>query len=144
MAAAHESRRTKKPELMMRPFLFPAAAVAFAALAGVAFAQSAPTNTGDSAKGKVLTDGKGMTLYTFDKDAGGKSACNGPCATNWPPLMAAADAKANASYTVVTRDDGGKQWAYKGKPLYTWKNDKKPGDITGDGFLNGAWHIAQP
>ena len=40
------------------------------------------------------TDAKGMTLYTFDKDAGGKSACNGPCATNWPPLMAGADAKA--------------------------------------------------
>src|SRR5665647_912872 len=39
---------------------------------------------------------------------------------------------------VVARDDGAKQVAYKGKPLYTWKNDKKPGDITGDGFLNGA------
>ena len=98
----------------------------------------------DSAKGKVLTDGKGMTLYTFDKDASGKSACNGPCAVNWPPLTAAAGAKANANYTVVTRDDGSKQWAYKGKPLYTWKNDKKAGDITGDGFLNGTWHIAKP
>ena len=42
----------------------------------------------------TLTDAKGMTLYTFDKDAGGKSACNGGCATNWPPLTAAADAKA--------------------------------------------------
>ncbi len=47
-------------------------------------------------------------------------------------------------FTVITRDDGGKQWAYKGKPLYTWQKDQKPGDITGDGFLNGAWHIAQP
>jgi predicted lipoprotein with Yx(FWY)xxD motif len=84
-----------------------------------------------------------MTLYTFDKDAGGKSACNGPCATNWPPLMASADAKPAGSYTVIARDDGGKQWAYKGKPLYAWNKDQKPGDVTGDGFLNGAWHIAQ-
>jgi len=128
----------------MRKLLVSAVTVAALVCAGAAFAQMAPAKTGDSAKGKVLTDAKGMTLYTFDKDAGGKSACNGPCATNWPPLMAAADAKMAGSYTVVVRDDGGKQWAYKGKPLYTWKNDKKPGDITGDGFLQGAWHIAQP
>jgi predicted lipoprotein with Yx(FWY)xxD motif len=125
----------------MRKFLVSAVTVAALVCAGAAFAQ---TKTGDSAKGKVLTDAKGMTLYTFDKDAGGKSACNGPCATNWPPLTAAADAKTAGNYTVVVRDDGGKQWAYKGKPLYTWKNDQKPGDITGDGFLQGAWHIAQP
>jgi predicted lipoprotein with Yx(FWY)xxD motif len=111
---------------------------------GAAFAQMAPAKTGDSAKGKVLTDGKGMTLYTFDKDAGGKSACNGPCATNWPPLMATADAKPASDYTIIVRDDGSKQWAHKGKPLYTWKNDKKAGDITGDGFANNSWHIATP
>lgn len=128
----------------MKKLLTPIAAVAMAAFATVAFAQMAPAKTGDSAKGKVLTDGKGMTLYTFEKDAGGKSACNGPCASNWPPLMASAGAKAAGGYTVITRDDGSKQWAYKGKPLYTWKNDKKVGDITGDGFLNGAWHIAKP
>ena len=71
-------------------------AIAFSATllaATIAFAQTALTKTGDSTKGKVLTDGKGMTLYIFDKDDGGKSACNGPCATNWPPLTASADAK---------------------------------------------------
>jgi predicted lipoprotein with Yx(FWY)xxD motif len=115
---------------------------AASALASVALAQSAPTKTGDSAKGKVLTDEKGMTLYVFDKDSGGKSACNGPCATNWPPLMAAA-AKPAGDYSIITRDDGSKQWAYKGKPLYTWKKDEKAGDVTGDG-VNGVWHIAQP
>ncbi|MBI1205405.1 MAG: hypothetical protein GC182_23115 [Rhodopseudomonas sp.] len=128
----------------MKKLIVPVLAATLAICATAAFAQSAPTKTGDSAKGKVLTDGKGMTLYTFDKDTDGKSACNGPCATNWPPLMAAADAKAGNGYTVVVRADGGKQWAHGGKPLYTWKNDKKPGDITGDGFLNGAWHIAKP
>jgi predicted lipoprotein with Yx(FWY)xxD motif len=90
----------------------------------------------------TLIDGKGMTLYTFDKDAGGKSACNGPCATNWPPLMAAGDAKAMGDWTVVTRDDGSKQWAYKGKPLYTWVKDTKPGDKTGDN-VNNVWHVAK-
>jgi predicted lipoprotein with Yx(FWY)xxD motif len=128
----------------MKKYLIPAITVAALAFASAAFAQMAPTKTGTSAKGPVLTNDKGMTLYTFDKDSSGKSACNGPCANNWPPLIASADAKPADGYTVITRESGGKQWAYKGKPLYTWKNDKKPGDITGDGFLNGAWHIAKP
>jgi predicted lipoprotein with Yx(FWY)xxD motif len=66
--------------------------VAAATVATVAFAQMSPTKTGDSAKGNVLTNDSGMTLYVFDKDSAGKSACNGPCAGNWPPLMAAAAA----------------------------------------------------
>lgn len=89
----------------------------------------------------TLTDAKGMTLYTFDKDAGGKSACNGGCATNWPPLAAAGDAKADGEWTIITRDDGSKQWAYSGKPLYRWSKDAKPGDKTGDNF-NNMWHVA--
>jgi predicted lipoprotein with Yx(FWY)xxD motif len=128
----------------MKAILSVALAAGLLIASGAAFAQMAPAKTGDSAKGKVLTDGKGMTLYTFDKDAGGKSACNGPCATNWPPLMATADAKPASDYTIIVRDDGSKQWAHKGKPLYTWKNDKKAGDITGDGFANNSWHIATP
>jgi len=128
----------------MKAIISVALAAGLLIASGAAFAQMAPAKTGDSAKGKVLTDGKGMTLYSFDKDAGGKSACNGPCATNWPPLMAAADAKPASDYTIIVRDDGSKQWAHKGKPLYTWKNDKKAGDITGDGFANNSWHIATP
>lgn len=110
----------------------------------VAFAQTAPTKTGTSAKGPVLTNDAGMTLYVFDKDSPGKSVCNGQCATNWPPLKADVSATGTGDYTIVTRDDGSKQWAYKARPLYNWHNDKAPGDITGDGFLNGAWHIAKP
>ena len=92
----------------------------------------------------VLVGANGMTLYTFDRDAvPGKSACNGPCAANWPPLMAAADATAGGDWSLVTRDDGGKQWAYKGKPVYFWSKDQKPGDRSGDGF-NGAWRLARP
>jgi predicted lipoprotein with Yx(FWY)xxD motif len=109
-----------------------------------AIAQTAPTKIGDSGKGKVLTNEQGMTLYVFDKDSPGKSACNGPCAANWPPLMASGGAMAMGDYTIITRNDGAKQWAYKSRPLYNWKNDKRPGDVTGDGMLKGAWHVAQP
>lgn len=93
----------------------------------------------------MLVGPSGMTLYTFDQDAAGsgKSMCNGPCATNWPPLMADGMAKPMGDYSVIMRDDGGKQWAYKGKPLYFWVKDGKPGDMTGDGF-KGVWHTARP
>ncbi|MBM7063346.1 hypothetical protein JQX08_21720 [Pseudomonas sp. UL073] len=93
--------------------------------------------------GGILTDHNGMTLYTFDKDSAGKSACNGQCAANWPPLAAAAGAKTDGEWTVVTRDDGGQQWAYKGKPVYTFVQDKKAGDQTGEGKM-GVWHVAKP
>lgn len=85
-----------------------------------------------------------MTLYVFGKDTEGKSACNGQCAMNWPPLVAGADAMSMGDWTVVTRDDGSKQWAYKGKPLYTFAKDSKAGDTTGDGAGNGNWHAAMP
>lgn len=101
----------------------------------------APATVTDGA----LTGKNGMTLYTFDRDTtgSGKSMCNGPCATNWPPLLAGADAKASGDYSIVTRDDGQKQVAYKGKPLYYWVKDAKPGDRTGDGF-NNVWRTAKP
>jgi predicted lipoprotein with Yx(FWY)xxD motif len=99
---------------------------------------------GVKASNGMLVNAGGMTLYTFDKDAAGKSACNGPCAASWPPLMADASAAASGDWTVVTRDDGGKQWAYKGKPLYLWVKDQKPGDATGEGVANNTWHVAKP
>jgi predicted lipoprotein with Yx(FWY)xxD motif len=114
------------------------------AFAGGAFAQAmGPAKIADTSKGKALVDAKGMTLYVFDRDAAGKSNCSGQCATNWPPLAAPASAQASGDWTVIAREDGSKQWAYKGKPLYTWAKDAKPGDVTGDG-VNNVWHIAQP
>ena len=91
-----------------------------------------------------LVSGTMMTLYTFAKDQPGVSNCNDMCAKNWPPLAAAADAKPMGDWTVVTRADGSKQWAYKGRPLYTWIKDGKPGDATGDNMGQGAWKIALP
>jgi predicted lipoprotein with Yx(FWY)xxD motif len=130
--------------VMMSKTIAALAATAVICASSIAFGQMAPAKIADTSKGKALVDSKGMTLYTFDKDTGGKSMCNGPCAENWPPLMANADAKPSGEWTVVTRDDGKMMWAYKGKPLYTWKKDSAPGNTTGDGFNNGVWHVATP
>jgi predicted lipoprotein with Yx(FWY)xxD motif len=110
-------------------------------MSNMASAPDTPTRTADG----VLIGPTGMTLYTFDRDAkdSGKSVCNGPCATNWPPLMAADAAKPMGAYTIVARDDGKRQWAYKGSPLYYWIKDTKAGDKTGDGVQN-VWKVARP
>lgn len=117
------------------------ALISIVLLAACAAMAPAPATT----QGDVLVDKAGMTLYTFDKDAAGsgKSVCNGPCAKNWPPLMAAASDASSGDWAVISRDDGAKQWAYKGKPLYLWVKDQKPGDKTGDGVLK-VWHVARP
>jgi predicted lipoprotein with Yx(FWY)xxD motif len=119
--------------------------LALALSAGLLGACASMANAPVSVADGVLTGPNGMTLYTFDKDAAGsgKSVCNGPCAVNWPPLMAAETDKAAGDYSVITRDDGKKQWAVKGKPLYYWVKDSKPGDKTGDG-VNKVWQVAKP
>ena len=110
---------------------------------GTASAYAAePAKVMDSSAGKIWTDEKGMALYTFDKDEAGKSNCYDKCATAWPPLAAAADATAEGEWTVVDRTDGTKMWAYEGHPLYTFVEDKAPGEIKGDG-KGGVWHVAK-
>ncbi len=93
----------------------------------------------------VLVSTNNMTLYTFDNDQAnsGKSSCYGDCAINWPPLLVDANATSYGSYSIITRDDGKKQFAYKGKPLYYFLKDTKPGEQNGNGFSNNAWHIVQ-
>jgi len=117
---------------------------AVCALLGFALGTSAALAQTKISNG-MLTGPNGMTLYTFDKDAAGsgKSACTGPCEKLWPPFTANASDKAAGDYSLIARDDGNKQWAYKGKPLYFWSKDQKSGDMTGDGF-NKIWHVAKP
>ena len=91
---------------------------------------------------EVLTDAKGMTLYTYDKDEQGKASnCYDKCAVNWPPLFATAETKAEGDFTVIDRTDGTKIVAYKGWPLYLWIKDTKPGNTTGD-KVGEVWHTA--
>lgn len=118
------------------------AAVMLAGLAGSVQA-AAPAQEGKTDKGEALVDASGKALYTYDKDAEGKSNCNDKCAQNWPPLAVKADAKEEGDWTIIKRDDGTSQWAYKGKPLYTWVKDEKPGVAAGDG-VGGVWHLATP
>ena len=123
-------------------------ALSLLAVAGTARAQEVPpplkvAKAGDL--GMILTGPTGMTVYTFanDKDMG-KSACNGPCATNWPPMMVqAGDPAPKEPLSIITRDDGSKQYAFKGKPLYYWKDDKKAGDTTGHKFRD-VWFVVVP
>jgi predicted lipoprotein with Yx(FWY)xxD motif len=103
----------------------------------------AGVKVGSTSLGPTLVNDAGMTLYTNGADSiPGKSTCNAQCATNWPAVTATADAKDMGDWTVITRDDSTKQWAYKGKPLYTFKNDTKAGDVLGDG--RGKWAAAKP
>jgi predicted lipoprotein with Yx(FWY)xxD motif len=128
-------------------FRFRASALALVATMLMAATGHAVSGTNAPVKTEagMLVGTSGMTLYTFDTDVAGsgKSACSGPCAQNWPPLQAADTDRASGDYSVVTRDDGSKQWAYRGKPLYFWSKDAKPGDTTGDG-VKGVWRVARP
>jgi predicted lipoprotein with Yx(FWY)xxD motif len=117
-------------------FCAAAGALLLSALSGAALADSVMKKDG------ILVNSAGMTVYTFDKDAAGSgtSKCIGPCADNWPAV--AAPASVAAPYSAFTRDDGVKQLAYNGKPLYTFKKDTKAGDRNGDNFKD-MWHVVK-
>jgi predicted lipoprotein with Yx(FWY)xxD motif len=135
-------RRENRETSMKRIVLASALALATALTAPAAFADTAIA-TMMIGNQKLLVDGKGMTLYTFDKDSAGVSNCEGTCAEKWPPLMATDGAKAQGKFGIINRPGGiyaGKQWTYDGMPLYTWVADTKPGDTTGDG-VGGVWHV---
>lgn len=106
-----------------------------------------PNQTGTTAIGDIFTAENGLALYTFEKDEPGKSNCNGhaegECADIWPPLYADADSIATGDYSVVQRDDGSAQWAFKDYPLYFYKFDAEPGDVNGEN-INEVWFVARP
>ncbi|RYY76851.1 MAG: hypothetical protein EOO52_04980 [Gammaproteobacteria bacterium] len=96
-----------------------------------------------AATGTADTAHTNFTLYTFDNDVTGSgiSTCNGGCVSAWPPLYANSTAQAFGDFSIVTRDSGEKQWAYKGKPLYFYVGDSAAGDVNGE---YTDWIIARP
>ena len=103
-----------------------------------------PVKVVQSPRGTIFVDLNGMTLYTFDRDTSGHtSTCEDQCAERWRPLPASDNAQAKGDFTVITRSDGSKMWAYRYRPLYTSHYDKAPGDINGYDSAN-LWHIARP
>ncbi len=112
----------------------------------------APITVGNaSGAGRVLVDSNGLTLYYFEKDKHGQSACYGPCAEAWPPLLTegkpVAGEGAMASQLGTTeRKDGTTQVTYAGWPLYTFVEDRKPGEDNGtDSKAFGApWYPLHP
>lgn len=107
-------------------------------------ATNAPAKVVLTKQGPTLVDLKGMTLYYYERDTTGKTSnCNGKCTESWVPLPATADAKAIGDFTVISRNDGSRMWAYRYRPLYTSPADKAPGDANGNATTL-QWRIARP
>ena len=106
------------------------------------FASAVLTSATTAFAAGMLTDSKGMTLYTFDKDKGKVSSCYAECAKNWPPYMVMKGEKMGKDWAKTKRKDGKMQWTYDGHPLYYYVDDKKAGDMTGDG-KGGVWHVVK-
>jgi predicted lipoprotein with Yx(FWY)xxD motif len=120
----------------------PAASEAASAAAG-----GAKVDLADNALGKILVGGdKGLTLYVFTADSGGKSACTGDCLANWPPLTSDAVPTLGAGldaedFATITRDDNGaKQVTFYGQPVYYFAGDTAAGETKGQG-LGGKWYV---
>lgn len=117
-------------------------------LVSFALAACIPMSSGQSivkANNGILVSTSNMTLYVFDGDqtGSGRSTCYGDCANNWPPLLVDVNATSYGEYSIITRNDGKKQFAFKGKPLYYFSMDKKPDDRNGDPSPNGMWHVVR-
>ncbi|KVO58390.1 hypothetical protein [Burkholderia stagnalis] len=119
--------------------------LASSALLAVACASALAQNAITKVENGALVAANGMTVYAFDKDKpnAGTSACTGQCESFWPPYKASANDVPSGPYTIVKRDDGTQQWAYKGRPLYFFSKDMKQGDRNGDNFKD-MWHVVAP
>ena len=118
-------------------------ALAFAAAAlmvGCATNTPPARSTALSERSGVVTDAKGMALYTFKKDTANTSNCYDACAKAWPPFAVGDPAKATSELTVIQRKDGSQQWAFNGQPLYRFAGDTEPGQFNGEG-KGGVWYV---
>jgi predicted lipoprotein with Yx(FWY)xxD motif len=113
--------------------------------------RGATVASANSALGRILVDARRHTLYLFEKDKHGKSACSGQCAGYWPPLITSgkphAGAAVKASLLGTTkRSDGRLQVTYNHHPLYTFVKDTKKGQTTGESldFFGAEWYALSP
>jgi predicted lipoprotein with Yx(FWY)xxD motif len=120
--------------------------------AGHSAAAAGPVvSTTSTSLGKTVVTASGRTLYLFQKDKNGKSACTGQCATFWPPLIASAKPRAGAGVKAsllgtTKRADGRLQVTYNHHPLYTFAKDTKKGQTTGEGVsaFGAKWFAVSP
>lgn len=128
-----------------------AAALVGTSAAGPVSTPAATISSAGSPLGQILVDGKGLTLYLFEKDPRGRSACYAQCALYWPPLLTHRTpvglhgAKA-ALLGTTRRSDGTTQVTYAGHPLYRFRQDTRPGLTTGQGLKasGGEWYVLSP
>lgn len=109
---------------------------------GYAQAGALPAIQLDTKQGALWQTLQGQALYTFAKDVDGHSHCYGGCAAKWPPFLADEYAQAKGDFTLVSRNDGSRQWRYKDQPLYSWIKDRLPGQVSGHGVKN-VWFAAR-
>jgi len=107
-------------------------------ITGAAFASDPPVVR----DGRVLSP-SGATLYAFDMDSEQVSRCGRVCVMVWLPLTGDSEDGAGGPFTLMERDDGTRQWTYRGRPLYRFIGDRVRGDALGDG-MGGAWHVVMP
>ena len=107
--------------------------------------------TASSKLGRIIINKQGRTLYLFEKDKHGKSACYGACAKYWPPLLTRGKPVAGAGVKakllgVTKRKNGSRQVTYAGHPLYRYVADSKPGQTTGEGstLFGAGWDVVAP
>jgi predicted lipoprotein with Yx(FWY)xxD motif len=128
----------------------PAAASSAPAAVAKPSTSAAGLTTAKTAKGTILVTAQGYTVYMFAIDTPTKSNCTGQCLTFWPPLTGTPTVASGSGLTgklgTITGTGGITQATYNGHPLYLFANDKKPGQVTGNGVntSGGLWYALTP
>jgi len=121
------------------------------ALGAQSASRGATVATAKSSLGRILVDAHSHTLYLFEKDKRGRSACAGTCATYWPPVLTKGTPVAGPGVErsllgVTRRADGTAQVTYAGHPLYRYVLDRKPGQTAGQDLhdFGAGWYVVSP
>ena len=98
--------------------------------------------------GKALVSSSGRTLYLFEADKNGTSACSGACAAAWPPDTVTGTPQAGSGVSqsllgTITRADGTMQLTYNGHPLYYFTADTAGGTAHGQAVkaFGAEWYV---